>query len=191
MFVGEERVVILAKGETPLTGVKLVIYKKIVQGDFRKFRAESNDTPSGGGARDLRFSPANEFTQQFNRMFNGPGTDGTLTGRLYWNGLPPTDVIIHQPTNARPNEVRIGTVHQCFPSQVLPVDSNDCILLLVLDNEDRVWPSFTTEHSLRNDNWHPAVKEPILRGLHARRSDRVTPMGYVDIENGREWTNGR
>lgn len=181
----------MANGNPPLTGVKLIIYKKIVPGDFRKFRAESNDAPTGGGARDLRFSPANEFMPQFNRMFKTPGVEGTLTGELYWHGLPPSNVIIHQPTNARPNEVRIGTVHQCFPAQILPADSEDCILLLVLDNDDHVWPFFTTEYSLQHDRWHHAVRDPILRGLGAPRGERITPMGYVDIENGREWNNGR
>lgn len=175
----------------PLMGVKLVIYKKIVPGDLRKFRAQSNDTPTGGGARDLRFSPANEFIAQFNRMFTQSNADGTLTGQFYWDGLPPTDVIIHPPTNARPNEVRIGTVHQCFPSQVIPNDSNDCILLFVLRSDDRVYPFFTSEYSLRHDNWHPAIKDPILRGLEANRLANITPMGYIDIENGREWNNGR
>ena len=41
-----------------MSNVKLIIYKKIVDGDLRKFSATSNDQPSGGGARDLRFSPA-------------------------------------------------------------------------------------------------------------------------------------
>lgn len=181
----------MANGNAPLPGVKLVIYKKIVAGDFRKFRAESNDTPTGGGARDLRFSPANEFTAQFNRMFTQAGSAGTLTGQFYWNGLPPTDVTIHQPTNARPNEVRIGTVHECFPVQVVPTDSTDCVLLLILRSDDRVYPAFTSERSLRHDNWHPAIKDPILRGLAANRAANITPMGYVDIENGREWHNGR
>ena len=44
-----------------MSNVKLVIYKKIVDGDLRKFSATSNDQPSGGGARDLRFSPAKDF----------------------------------------------------------------------------------------------------------------------------------
>ena len=35
--------------------VKLVIYKKIVEGDLSKFTATSNITPSGGGARDLPY----------------------------------------------------------------------------------------------------------------------------------------
>lgn len=181
----------MANGNTPFTGVELVVYKKIVAGDFRKFRAESNDTPSGGGARDLRFSPSNEFMALFNRMFTRQGTTGTLTGQLYWDDLPPTNVTIHQPTNARPNEVRIGTVHECFPAQVIPTNSEDCVLLLVLRSDGRVYPYFTSEHSLQHDRWHPAVKGPILRGLEAKRPANITPMGYVDIENGREWNNGR
>ena len=181
----------MVTGNKPPTGVKLVIYKKIVAGDFKKFRAESNITPTGGGARDLRFSPSYEFMVQFSRMFTAPGADDTLTGQFYWSDLPPTDVIIHQPTNSRPNEVRIATVHECFPVQVVPVDCDDCVLLLVLREDDRVYPAFTSERSLQKDNWHPAVKEPILRGLHANRRANITPMGYVDIENGREWTNGR
>ena len=58
--------------------VKLVIYKKIVEGDLSKFTATSNITPSGGGARDLRFSPATEFFPVFQRMFtqNGPILSG-------------------------------------------------------------------------------------------------------------------
>lgn len=179
----------MASGNTPPAGVKLVIYKKIDHGDYRKFRAESNDADSGGGARDLRFRPDRVFTPLFNRMFTTPGPDNTLTGQLYWPGLPPTDVTIRQPTHSRPGEVRIATVHKCFPKQVRPTNTDDCVLILVLDNENRVWPSFTSEQSLRNDNWHPAVRDPILRGLNARC--RGTPKGYVDIENGREWNNGR
>lgn len=181
----------MANGNAPHMGVKIVIYKKIVPGDFRKFRAESNDTPSGGGARDLRFRPANEFNALFNRMFPVPRADGSLSGQFYWDGLPPTDVTIHQPTNSRPGEVRIATVHECFPAQIVPGDCDDCVLLLVLRSDERVYPVFTSERSLREDNWHPAVKEPILRGLHADRSANKTPMGYVDIENRREWHNGR
>ncbi len=179
----------MPNGNTQLTGVKLIIYKKIVPGDFRKFRAESNDSDNGGGARDLRFRPDSVFTPLFNRMFTVQGPDNTLLGQFYWPELPPTNVTIHQPTNSRPGEVRIATVHQCFPEQVRPTNTDDCVLILVLDSENRVWPSFTSEQSLRNDNWHPAVKDPILRGLNAHC--RGTPNGYVDIENGREWNNGR
>lgn len=181
----------MENGNPTLAGVKLVIYKKIVLGDFRKFQARSNNASTGGGARDLRFRPATEFSPQFNRMFTTPGADGSFTGQFYWPGLPPTDVTIHQPTRARPGEVRIGMVHQCFPVQSRPTNSEDCILLLILDSYHHVWPSFTSERSLRNDDWNHDVRDPILRGLDSHRSARITPMGYVDIENGREWNNGR
>jgi hypothetical protein len=171
-----------------LTSIKLIIYKKIVPGDFKKFKAESNEADTGGGARDLRFSPANVFTPQFKRMFKGLGDKGTLKGQLHWSGFPPTDATIHMPTKSRRNEIRIGKVHQCFPEQILPEDTDDCVLLLVLDNENKVWPSFTSEESLRKNNWHAAAKIPILGGLN--HNERNTPMGYVDIENGEEWNNG-
>jgi hypothetical protein len=39
----------------PPTAAARILYKEIVEGDLRKFRAESNDAATGGGARDLRF----------------------------------------------------------------------------------------------------------------------------------------
>lgn len=169
--------------------VILVVYKKIVEGDLSKFTATSNFTPSGGGARDLRFSPADEFFPVFQRMFvkNGP----TLKGCFSWADHADTEVEIHSPTNARPNEVRIGRIHECFPQDIIPKDSSDCVLLIVLDSLGKVCPYFTSRYSLEHDNWHPAVKVPVLKGLNARRSAKITAMGYVDIENGRSYTNGR
>lgn len=55
----------------------------------------------------------------------------------------------------------------------------------------KVWPHFTSEHSLRTDNWHPVVKNAILEGLGARRGERVTPMGFINIADGGSYTNGR
>ncbi len=127
--------------------VKLVIYKKIVEGDLSKFTATSNITPSGGGARDLRFSPATEFFPVFQRMFtqNGP----ILSGYFSWVNHADTRVEIHPPTNARPNEVRIGRIHECFPQDVIPNDSSDCVLLIILDSTGRVSPYFTSQASLQ------------------------------------------
>lgn len=173
-----------------MSNVSLVVYKKIVDGDLRKFSATSNDRPTGGGARDLRFSPAGEFMPIFEKMF--PHREGdVLYGRFLWDDYAPTEVFIHSPTNSRPNEIRIGRVHECFPSNVIPEDAQDCILLLILDNNGNVWPYFTSEHSLRTDNWHPVIKNGILEGLAARRGERVTPMGYINIADGGSYTNGR
>ena len=89
-----------------MSNVKLVIYKKIVDGDLRKFSATSNDQPSGGGARDLRFSPAGEFMTAFEKMFPHR-ENNVLYGRFSWAGYDSTDVFINPPTNSRPNEIRI------------------------------------------------------------------------------------
>lgn len=169
--------------------VCLVVYKKIVEGDLSKFTATSNITPSGGGARDLRFSPATEFFPVFQRMFIQNGS--VLCGYFSWANHADTEVEIHPPTNARPNEVRIGKIHECFPQSVIPNSATDCILLIVLDSNGKVFPYFTSQYSLVHDNWHPAIKYPILEGLDAKRSLKTTAMGYVDIENGRSYTNGR
>ena len=102
------------------TGVKLVIYKKIVAGDLSKFTATSNITQSGGGARDLRFNPADQFLTVFRKMFPRVSDNGVLTGYFSWANHANTEVEIHPPTNARPNEVRIGRIHECFPTQYIP-----------------------------------------------------------------------
>lgn len=169
--------------------VRLVIYKRIVEGDLSKFTATSNITQSGGGARDLRFSPAEEFFSAFRRMF-AQDADGVLRGQFSWGNHAPTDAEIHPPTNSRPNEVRIGRIHECFPQSVIPKDSTDCVLLIVLDNAGRVSPYFTSLRSLKIDNWHPAIKAPIIKGLTAQRNANTTAMGYVDVESGRHYTNG-
>lgn len=169
--------------------VRLVIYKKIVEGDLSKFTATSNITQSGGGARDLRFNPAGEFYPAFKRMF--PQNGSVLHGYFSWSNHSDTVVEIHPPTNARPNEVRIGRIHECFPQNVIPNDARDCILLIVLDSTGKVCPYFTSQFSLMHDNWHPAIKDPILEGLNAQRNAKTTAMGYIDIENGRSYTNGR
>ena len=173
-----------------MSDVKLVVYKKIVDGDLRKFSATSNDMQTGGGARDLRFSPAAEFMYAFEKMF--PHHEGEiLNGRFSWINHESTKAFIYPPTNSRPNEVRISRVHECFPGDVIPEDADDCILLLILDDNGRVWPFFTSEYSLRHDNWHPTVKDAILEGLNATRSQKTTPMGYIDIADGGSYTNGK
>ena len=169
--------------------VKLVIYKKIVAGDLRKFTATSNDSQTGGGARDLRFSPVDEFFPKFEMMFPNK-KEGILRGHFYWKGLAPTDVEIHPPTSKRPNEMRVARVHECIPQEVFPKDGNDSILIMILDESDKVWPYFITEESLLHDNWHPKIKDNILKWLNAKRRANSSPMGYIDLVHGGVYTNG-
>ena len=173
-----------------MSAPKIVVYKKIVEGDLRKFSATSNDAPTGGGARDLRFSPSEDFLPIFQRMF--PHSDGIVNyGFFSWPNGRTTAVKIAPPTSSRPKEMRICSVNECFLGASLPSNSNDCILLIVCDEENKVWPSFITTRSLREDDWDLVVKEEILKGLNATRRAGVTPMGYLDFENERFYTNGK
>lgn len=172
-------------------GIKLIIWKKIVEGDLSKFTATSNLADTGGGARDLRFSPASEFYPAFQRMFDKYDNTGMLRGFFTWDNHPKTEVFIHPTTNSRPNEVRIATVHKCFPATVIPNDARDCILVIVMDSNNIIHPYFTSQYSLQYDNWHPYIKESIISGLQAKRSIRTTAMGIIDIEKHRRWTNGQ
>lgn len=171
--------------------VKIVVYKKIVVGDLSKFTATSNLNPEdGGGARDLRFNPGPNFFKIFKRMFTEKSPN-LLKGKLYWDNHDPTDVEIFGPTRSRPNEIRLARIHECFPESYIPTSAEDCILLLIYNSDNKVYPYFTTEKSLLTDGWHESVKNPILAGLHAERPAKTTPMGYIDIENKEVYTNGK
>ena len=164
--------------------------KEIVYGDLSKFTATSNIAETGGGARDLRFSPSDEFLPIFERMF--PDRQGSFNvGKFYWPNGKETDVKIARPTRSRANEMRICTINQCFPPEYYPTDAEDQILLLVYDDELKVTPYFTSRESLKNEEWDPIIRSKILQGLDAERGARHSAMGYLDIENDNFYTNGR
>lgn len=189
----EERKIMLELDMKP-AGILRIVFKEIVSGDRRKFNAASNDSPSGGGARDLRFRPYDKFAPVFERMFSIKDTNGILRGHLNWikDGEELSGIaIFHPPTNSRPNEGRLGRVHEYLPTESLPNEEDgNTILLLIQDDEEKVWPSFTTDRSLDEDDWHVKVKELILNCLHAQRRSGSSMMGYIDFKTGESYCNG-
>ncbi len=169
--------------------VLIVVYKEIVKGDLDKFTATSNISPTGGGARDLRFSPSDEFLPIFQRMFPTK-QNGMNVGKFHWVDSTKTDVTIASPTKARKNEMRICTVNQCFPERFYPTSAADCILILILDANHEVHPYFTSRVSLKSGAWNPNVSKRILEGLAANRRANQAAMGYLDFENDIYYTNG-
>lgn len=185
-------------------GVKRVVFKQIVEGDFRKFEAQSNDADSGGGARDLRFRPYDEFEKIFRQIFPGVRTekrkrDGgksdveILVGRLHWSdgGKDASkEATFEPPTDARPNEGRIPVVHTYPPFNVLPpTNEGRMVLLLIQRDDDSVWPAFATEDSLRSGAWQDSVARPILRSLDGKRSANQVARGYIDFASGKEYSD--
>lgn len=178
--------------------VLIVVYKEIIAGDLAKFTATSNITKSGGGARDLRFSPSDRFLPIFQRIFpetkvekSKEGPKVFNFGKFSWESGVSTDVKIGAPTTSRPTEMRICSIDKSFPSEYYPTDATDCILLFIYDSEHRVHPFFTSSVSLKEDAWNPEIRRRILQGLAAQRAAGQAAMGYLDFENNDYYTNGK
>jgi len=177
------------------TGITRIVYKEIVSGDRRKFEAQSNDTPSGGGARDLRFSPYAEFIKVFERMLPTRDANGVNSGRFTWmeKGVQKSgDAFFHPPTVARNNEGRIASVDKYMPLNTLPPEDEGITILIIYQIKDgTVWPCFTTDKSLESGAWHAAVSTIILKCLHAHRRAGTSCCGFIDYETSEVFCNGR
>jgi hypothetical protein len=184
---------------------ELVVFKQLVDGDLRKFEADSNDSPSGGGARDLRFRPYLRFDGAFEKLFpnqvsvsrrRSAGAEVTARkGMLFWTDrssgtVRSREAQFEPPTDARPNEGRLVRVHEydCFKSPY-PSGEGELVLILALDASGRVWAQITSEHSLRTDDWHPDVASRILSCLAAKRPRNRVAQGYIDLASGGHFCN--
>lgn len=179
-------------------GIARIIFREILDGDRRKFVAESNDAETGGGARDIRFRSWTKLEPVFRRMFPHVRqlprrrdaksvTEEAYVGTFHWkNSIGKTEskeAILETPTDARPGEARITKVHEygCFQT-VPPSDGTGRLLVLFVQNpDDSVWPVFATEKSLENDPWHPVVAEFLLKALRTHRRAGNAAYGYVDF----------
>ena len=192
------------------TGVARILYKEIVLGDIRKTKAESNDSDSGGGARDFRFGDFASLEAIIRKMFptalmeqrrrNGQSMSVEIfRGRFYWNfnGVDENkEVDFEPPTTARPSEGRITRVHEqpCFSPDRIPTfnDGNKVLLLLVQRNDGTVWPYFIEEASLEEPGaWDERVAKDILKCINARRAANRVVIGYRDFITGGGYCNGK
>ena len=117
--------------------VARILYKEIVPGDIRKILAQSNDSDSGGGARDFRFGSYNKLLPIIKMMFpnvvkqkrkRGSTVEiDVFQGRFFWlndvGNEESKESFFEPPTDVRPAEGRIARVHEygCFDTKRLPV----------------------------------------------------------------------
>ena len=180
-----------------------VLYREIVEGDFRKFDARSNDSDSGGGARDLRFRPYDKLKSTVQLMFpqsvtetTGKRTIQVQKGVFQWLDASGTqhskDAFFYPPTDSRPGEWRLARVHehQCFTQKMPRTNQGRILVLLTQLADGTVWPSFATEHDLRtNKNWNPAVAKALLDCLNARRPSNKVATGFSDFQSTTNYCN--
>lgn len=185
-----------------------IIYKEIVEGDLLKFSATSNISQTGGGARDLRIRPLDEFLPIIILMF--PDTEKQKRSRggetVYLDifkgkfccaesdGATDAEVVLFEPpTDARPNEGRIARVnsYKCFKTS-LKYKRNDKLFLILIQNDDgTVWPYFFYESSfLQKGTWHPSVEKVLIDCIAAKRAKGTVVMGYYDFTTKKSYCNG-
>ncbi len=172
----------------PVAPWKRIVFKRLVEGDYKKLEAESNNAPTGGGARDFRFSPMDRFWPVFERMFPNQNSSGDLEASLLWDGGLITTTTIKKPTPSRSNECRIATVHECCPSQFVPKETEKSIFLLAQDSYG-VRALFLTEAILTKRDWSHATKRFFTQFLSLPIPGNSTPAGYVDFETNDQHTN--
>lgn len=175
------------------SNIKRVIFKEIVDGDLRKFQAQSNDSPTGGGARDLRFSPYAQFREVFSLMLPHH-TPESFNGTFTWydanRTLQTGRAIFMFPTNARPNEGRITNVDKYLPMCPYSIDEGPIFLIIVQDITDTNYVSFATHSQLISD-WHPIISNFIINLYRTKRPDSITVSGYLDFERGINYGKNR
>lgn len=156
------------------------VYKRIVAGDIRKLSAESADAGTGGGARDLRFNPAEKFWPVFERMFSAVATKKCLGACLIWDGEI-TNTEVYPPTSARPNETRITRVNACCPAKLIPAENEEFIFILI-QGEDGVHASFMTKQQVLDNRFSLELESVLIRAIEYSETTKV-PIGFVDLEN--------
>jgi hypothetical protein len=168
--------------------VGYVIYKRCIAGDRRKVEARSHDAPSGGGARDLRFS-AKMFGRVIPEVFDQTGVSrGRPVNKapVYWwekdERQGPVIVEFFPPYSSRDTEVRLGRVHEVTPfdEHHIPPHEFDPFFFIWRD-EQRVWARYVTVEEMRQPGWPPSLVDPILGSVETVRRER----------NIRGWMNMR
>ena len=190
--------------------VARILYKEIVPGDIRKILAQSNDSRSGGGARDFRFGSYNSLLPVIQEMFPNQIQQrrkrgileqiDVFQGEFFWHnskgGVERKKSFFEPPTDARPSEGRIVRVHEyeCFDTNLLPKggEGNRVLLLLIQLYNKAVWPYYAEEESLRTKGrWDPVVANEILSCLDAGRAPNRAVIGYRDFTSMDRYCNGK
>ncbi len=173
------------------TEVVRVLFHTIDDGDRLKLEAVSNNSPTGGGARDLRFRPESLFLPFFKKLFpkvvvrkrNG-GNIEVYNGPVYWDveGQEKTGTMKVWPaTDARADETRIATVSR-FGFQDLVKDDPSggrSIFMLFQQKSGIVRVYFTTETSLKNDDWHCTIKKFAREWFSTQKKQK---SAFLDLE---------
>ena len=179
----------------------LLVYKEILPGDLRKLHAASNDAPTGGGARDLRF-PWREFRTVMHRIFSESKTSSQgreiRTAKVKYKDtdgkVRHTELEYWPPTDSRPREDRVAKIHAspAIGGRLPDGDKGRVLLMFIKWSNGEAWCYWAYEGDLRASNkWAEEVRSVILDCIELTedkndgRQGGLTPVqGYYDFTNG-------
>jgi hypothetical protein len=180
------------------------LFKIVLDGDVRKINAESNDAPTGGGARDIRFShrlfePV--VVKMFPAVVHAHRTKrdqlDIRVGRLrYYDdaGQPQSKEIEYwPPTDARDSEGRIARVPEIppFEARFYPQNEGAVFYLLIQGSDGAITAHFASEDSLRKPGvWNKDIANAILTSL-AEAPGNVSARGWIDWTTGNSYIERR
>lgn len=174
-----------------LAETHIVFFKEVLQGDVEKYNIRSSTAGTGGGARDLRVSPADVFRPLLSQMISERTDDERFTrGPVLSqsNGiLHIIDIELWRPTDSRPNELRIGRIHAVPGWDVSDADfaanqANNVSMFYVLemDVHGTVTEKVLTELQLTQE--HGGIAR-LIAELRARDGGRFAITGAADVVN--------
>jgi hypothetical protein len=146
----------------------IAFFQEVVAGDIRKFNLESNDSPTGGGARDLRISPVADYWDQLLSFFPLTVSAREQRGKIY-SGNSVVEIKLMAPTASRSNECRICKISQINIWEISQQDFDTVVAqghkwmyLLILDDQGNVWASKFSSDKLNQ--------------MHAKVSNAIAPL---------------
>lgn len=174
----------------------LFVYKEIVPGDLRKLVAKSNNSSTGGGARDLRL-PWKTFRPTMHRIFtqDGVGRGGKAirvaqVTYLDENDVPRTTQLEYwPPTASRHTEDRISKIHAspALGGHLPDTDKGRVFVVLSKFDDGTVRCDYAYELDLKTKGvWAAEVSGQILGCMTASagRKGNRTVQGYYDFLEG-------
>lgn len=171
----------------------IVFFKEILIGDVKKYERRSAESGTGGGARDLRVSPADSFGPLLRQMISEPTSQpgvshGSILSRSRRGGFQSTDVELWRPTDARDRELRIARVYEVpawsiSEAEFLRSASSGEPLFYVLEMDEfgSVYAKTLTRSQLTAS--HLLLAEHVA-SLESRRRGRRALVGAVDLVQG-------
>ncbi|MCK0515933.1 MULTISPECIES: hypothetical protein [Actinomycetes] len=171
----------------------LFVYKEVVAGDLRKLVAESNDSKTGGGARDLRL-PWKTFRSIMHRIFTedgvGRGGKQIRVARVTYldknEVAQTTELEYWPPTSSRPTEDRISRIHAspALGGQLPKTDQGRVFVVFSKFDDGTVRCDYAYESAL--GEWAIEVSSQIVACMAsaAARDGNRTVQGYYDFVKG-------